>query len=479
MKVVLISAPYLDVYGSINVGRNHTFSLGVGYIASYLMRAGYEVSILDPEPLGMTDGDIRTYLRMKKPDLVGVSSATPNFKGAQKMGLFAKEETNALIIVGGVHASALPEEVLQRSPQFDLVVIGEGEETMLELCNTMKEGASGLEDIKGLMLRKDGAFYRTPPRPLIQELDNIPFPARDLINLDIYRPQVHLYRGRKSATMITSRGCPAKCTFCATEVTMGTRFRSHSPEYVVSEIEHLVNDHGVQDIIIVDDTFTINSSRVKKICRLMLEKNLDVGWFCFARVNNVSHELFSLMKEAGCFSVFFGVESGDEQVLKNIKKGATLEQSRNAMRIANQLGLKTMAGFMIGNPGDNHHTITKTIDFALELNPIIGSFNIMTPFPGTEEYYRNLEDNPSEMMNWDNYVPKGVTPLIRLENLSKTDLQRYISKAYIKFYLRPSQIYRIIKNLSSFAEFIVYLRGALGLFSRIREWIVASHKGDK
>ncbi|MFH1623700.1 MAG: radical SAM protein, partial [Pseudomonadota bacterium] len=290
MKVVLISAPYLDLYGSINVGRNHTFALGVGYIASYLRRGGHEVSILDSEPLGMTAEDIRAYLRMKKPDLVGVSSATPNFKGAQKMGLLAREETEAVIVVGGVHASALPEEVLKRYPQFDLVVIGEGEETMLELCNALEEGNPGLEDIRGLMLRKDGTFYRTPPRPLMQDLDGIPFPARDLVDLDLYRPQVHLYRGRKSATMITSRGCPAKCTFCATEVTMGTRFRSNRPEYVVSEMEHLVNDYGVQDIIIVDDTFTINPRRVEKICRMMLEKNLDAGWFCFARVNNVSYD---------------------------------------------------------------------------------------------------------------------------------------------------------------------------------------------
>ncbi|MFH1625449.1 MAG: hypothetical protein ABID54_09895, partial [Pseudomonadota bacterium] len=165
--------------------------------------------------------------------------------------------------------------------------------------------------------------------------------------------------------------------------------------------------------------------------------------------------------------------------LKNIKKGTTVKQSRDALRVANQLGFKTMAGFMIGNPGDNHDTITKTIGFALELNPIIGSFNIMTPFPGTEEYYRNLAHNSEEMMNWDNYVPKGVTPLIRLEGLSKADLQKYISKAYLKFYLRPGQIYRIIRNLSSFAEFMVYVRGALGLFSRIREWIVASRRGNE
>jgi radical SAM superfamily enzyme YgiQ (UPF0313 family) len=473
MRVVLISAPYFDVYGALNVGRNHTLSLGLGYIAAVLRKEGnHEVYWYDPEPLRATEDDIREYLKEKSPDLVGISSATPNFKGAVQMAKIAKEVTSAKVVIGGVHASALPELTLKENPQFDIVVIGEGELTMLELCEALEKGGK-LEDVAGLLFRKNGQFHRTPLRPLITDLDSLPFPARDLVDLNLYRPQVHLYRGRKSATMITSRGCPAKCTFCATQVTMGNKFRTHSAKYVVNEIEHLVKNYGIEDIIIVDDTFTINKKRVKEICELIIEKGIKIGWFCFVRANDASYELFELMKRAGCFSMFFGVESGDETVLKNIKKGATIAQAKNALKISNELGFKTMAGFMFGNPGDTKETIEKTIKLALELNPIIGSFNIMTPFPGTEEYDRYINSHPAQMMNWDMFVPKGVTPVIELEDLTKKDLQRYIYKAYLRFYLRFGQIFRIIKNLSSFAEFKVYLRGALGLFRRIFEWIKA------
>lgn len=471
MKIVLISAPYFDVYGALNVGKNHTLSLGLGYIASVLRKkANHEVYWYDPEPLGADENDIRDYLKEKSPDLVGISSATPNFKGAVKIGKLAKEVTSAKVVIGGVHASALPELTLkENSEAFDIVVIGEGELTMLELCEALEKDRE-LDNVAGLLFRKNHALLRTPPRELISDLDSIPFPARDLVNLNLYRPQVHLYRGRKSATMITSRGCPARCTYCATQVTMGNRFRTHSAEYVVNEIEHLVKNYGIEDIIIVDDTFTINKKRVREICNLILEKNINIGWFCFVRANDASYELFELMKKAGCFSMFFGVESGDEQVLKNIKKGATIAQARNALKISNKLGFKTMAGFMFGNPGDNRETIEKTTKLALELNPTIGSFNIMTPFPGTEEYERYIRSHPGEIMDWDMFVPKGVTPVIELKDLTKKDLQRYLYKAYLKFYLRPLQIFRIIRNMSSFAEFRVYLRGAFGLFRRIFEW---------
>ncbi|MBI2875352.1 MAG: cobalamin B12-binding domain-containing protein [Candidatus Tectomicrobia bacterium] len=488
MKVVLISAPYFDVYGSLNVGKNHTFSLGVGYLAATLRQGGHEVTILDPEPRQMTDAAVEAYLREWDPDLVGISSATANFKGAQRMATLARRATRAPIVVGGVHASALPLETLEACPQFDLVVVGEGEETLLELCGRLAEGRRDLREVPGLAYRENGSgevvlqdaiekpfkLQRTAPRPPIGDLDRLPFPARDLVDLTLYRPQVHLYRGRKSATLITSRGCPARCTFCATGVTLGNRIRFHSPQYVLSEIEQLVHTYGVRDFVFVDDTFTASAQRTKEICQGILDRGLEIGWFCFARVNNASWELFELMKRAGCFSLFFGVESADPQVLKNIKKGTTVEQARQAMKLATAMGFKTEAGFMFGNPGDTRETIEKTIAFALELSPVIGSFNIMVPFPGTEEYERHRQKNPEGLMNWDNYVPKGVQPLIQLEDLSKADLQRYISRAYLKFYLRPRQILHILRNLSSAAELGTYLRGALGLSRRIQEWRKAS-----
>lgn len=474
MKIVLISAPYLDVYGTLNVGKNHTFSLGVGYVAAVLRDAGHQVSLLDPEPLGMSDEAIKEYLKSKEPDLVGISSATANFKGAIRMAHLAKEVSNPVTVIGGVHASALPLETLRDYPEFDLVAIGEGEETMGELCSHLETEREALPDIKGIAYRDNGRLEKTQPRPLIQNLDQLPFPAREMVDLNLYRPQVHLYRGRKSATILTSRGCPALCTFCATTVTMGNRFRKHSPEYVLSEIRHLITDYGIQDFVIVDDTFTIDRQRAMAICNQIIEQRLDIGWFCFARVDNATVELYETMKKAGCFSMFFGIESADPQVLKNIKKGATVDQARYALRMANKIGFKTEAGFMLGNPGDTRESIKKTISLARELNPVIASFNIMTPFPGTEEYAKYLPHDPVGMRNWDNFVPKGITPLIKPDGLSRQELQKFLVEAYLKFYLRPQQLFRILRNISSWAEFKVYLRGGLGLFRRVLEWIKAS-----
>ena len=470
MRVVLINSPYFDIYGSLNVGRNHTMSLGLGYIAAFLRQAGHDVLSLDPEPLNMSLNEIRHYLLEKRPDMVGISAATANFMGAVKLAGVTRDVLPHIpIVVGGVHASALPELTLNQHPEFDIVVIGEGEETMLKLCCAIEKKES-LDEINGLAFKRDGKIVRTNPAALIEDIDKLPFPARDLVDLNLYRPQVHLYRGRKSATMITSRGCPARCTYCATQVTMGNRFRMHSAEYVISEIEHLVDNYGIEDIIFVDDTFTINKERAKKICNMLIEKKINIGWFCFVRVNDASEELFSLMKKAGCFSMFFGVESANDQILKNIKKGATVSQAENALRIANKLRFKTLAGFMFGNPGETTETIEQTIKFSLKLNPIIGSFNVMVPFPGTEEYQRYIKKHPGEIMNWASFIPKGITPLIETEELSKKVLQRYLSMAYLKFYLRPSQIWRILSNISSFTELWVYIRGAFGLFRRVFEW---------
>ena len=478
MRVVLINAPYLDVYGTMNVGRNHTFSLGLGYLAAVLRDAGHEVNLLDPEPVGMDERQVADYVREREPRLVGVSCATPNFRGARRIGQLVREVTPAPIVLGGIHVSALPRETLKQNPQFDMAAIGEGEQTVRELCEALESDAPDLSAVNGLMFRRDGEFVQTPPRQVIRDLDSLPFPARDLVDLNLYRPQVHLYRGRKSATLITSRGCPAGCTFCATHVTMGKRFRFHSAEYVVAEVELLARKYGVRDLVIVDDTFTIKKDRVRKICELLIQKNLKVGWFCFVRVNDASEELFRLMKRAGCYSVFFGVESADPQVLRNIKKGATVEQARQALRIANRLGFKTEAGFMFGNPGDTRETMRKTVRLALELSPVIGSFNIMTPYPGTEEYARLREERPDLEFEWDNVTPKSVEPIIQIPGVTTHELQRLISGAFLKFYLRPGQALRMLRNISSFRELFVYVRGGLGILSRVLEWRKASRKGS-
>ncbi|MBU1006941.1 MAG: B12-binding domain-containing radical SAM protein, partial [Candidatus Omnitrophica bacterium] len=424
MKIALINVPYLEVYGKLNVGKNSSFPLGLGYIAAVLRQAGHDVSLFDPEPEGMDMDGIKEYLLRNKPDIVGLSCATANFKNALSIGAVVKEVTNAVVVLGGVHASALPREILSNFSQFDFLVIGEGEETITELAKSLETGSADIKNIKGIAYKKEGTVIITEPRPFMspEKMEKLPFPARDLVNLKLYRPQVHLNRGKLAATMLTSRGCPAKCTFCASYLTTGYAFRWRSPESVVNEIETLVREYGVEHIVFVDDTFTFLKDRAIKICDLILRKGLKIDWYCFARVDKVSEELLTVMKKAGCFSLLFGIESGDEKVLKNIKKGITPDQAKQALAIANKMGFKTLAGFMFGNPGETHETAKKTLDLAVKTSPTIASFNILVPYPGTEVFETHYKDKFKDPETWNKFLPRAVEPVAETEDLTKEDL---------------------------------------------------------
>ena len=469
-KVVLVNAPYMNVYGVMNVGDNFSFPIGIGYIAAVLKQAGFPVTIFEPEVYKMTEEAVHEYFRGKRPDIVGITCATPNFNGAVRIAEIAKEECNAKIVLGGIHASSVPEQILKNYAAIDFIVAGEGEHTMRELCETIKNQEDDFSNIKGLLYRNDGEVSINPPRPFIANLDELPFPARELVDLTKYRPNVHLEKGVPSATLITSRGCPARCTFCASFKTLGYRFRMHSPEYVVREIEEIVNKYDIHYIVFVDDTFTINKNRAKQICRMILDKKLDIQWYCFSRVDTIDEDIAKLMKQAGCFSMLFGVESGNADILRNIKKGITKEQAQQTIRLCNKLGYKTLASFILGLPGETRESIRESVNFAVELSPIIASFNRLVPYPGTEIYEKYYKDKFKDKKDWDDFVPQGDVPVIELENVSRSQLNHLTIMAYLKFYLRFSQIFSMLKSIKSFQELKVYLRGGLGLLRQILRW---------
>jgi radical SAM superfamily enzyme YgiQ (UPF0313 family) len=473
MKFLLVNAPYLDVYGSLNVGRNFSFPLGLGYIAAVLRKAGHKVGLLDPEPQRLDLEGVREVLRRERPDVVGISCATANFKNALKIAGVVKDNIGSVVVLGGVHASALPLEIMENFPQFDFLVIGEGEETIVELADFLQTGRRQLNDIRGIAYRRDGQIRLNLPRPFMSKskLEQLPHPARDLVDLNNYRPQVHLDRGRKAASMISSRGCPARCTFCASYLTNGFAFRGRSPQRVLAEIEDLVYNYQVRHIIFVDDTFTFDKERVVEICQLILQRGLKIDWHCFARVDRVSEEMLSFMKKAGCFSLLFGVESADEGVLRNIRKGITLKQARQALRIANRLGFKTLVSFIFGNPGDTPQTLKRTIDFAIRLRPTIASFNILVPYPGTEVFRLNYQNKFRDPNSWDTFLPKAVNPISRTAALSPQDLRRWTAWAFSRFYLlRPWQVLRMLMAVRTVGELKSYIRGSLGLCRRLKEW---------
>lgn len=467
MNICLINAPYIDIYGPIKVSAGRYFPLGLGYIAAVLKENGHKVFLLDPEAEGINYATIAKRIEESNPDVIGISSATPNFPYAVKIAKIAKN-LSIPTILGGSHASSLPELILEKHREIDIVVIGEGEITMSKLCEAIEKGKD-IKNIEGIAYRQKEKIIKTGLREPIVNIDVLPFPARDLIDMSLYRPHTYIDKGKKSATMITSRGCPYRCIFCASHITMGRKFRAHSPEYVIREIRHLVEDYKVEHIVLNDDTFTLDPGRVKKICKELISKRIKVEWSCLARTNTVSYEILELMKEAGCSCIAFGVESGDPHVLKALKKGTTIEHSRRAFDIANELEIKTIAFFIFGAPGDNITTIKKTTRFAKELKPTLAIFNMMIPYPGTEIFEKGYQ-YLLELDNWEEFVAIGPCCPVEGGMLSKKQIQKLVFFANISFYFRLSQLFRIIKSIKTLKELLIYLRGGYGWLKQIIRW---------
>ncbi|MDD2751949.1 MAG: radical SAM protein [Candidatus Omnitrophica bacterium] len=467
MKVLLVNTSFRDIYGY-----ERMFPLGLGYIASVLRNNGYDVSLLQPQLDNLSDSQIKQEISQQKPDLIGITAVTPTFSQAVKISKLIKEEKNGTqIVLGGVHASSLPERIIVQHPEFDFLVAGEGEETMLELCNELKKEKPQLSNIAGLYFRDNGRCVKNVPRSHIQDLDRIPLPSRDLVDLHKYKLPLHIDRGKISASMITSRGCPAKCVFCSSGITMGKKFRPHSASYVIKEIENLIFNFGINHIQFVDDTFTISSSRVKEICSGIIEKKLKFEWHCFARVETVSEEILLLMKQAGCTSILFGIESGDQGILKNIKKGISLDKAREAHKLCKKFGINILSSFILGNPGETEETARRTINFACELKPTFALFYRLVPYPGSEAYDKYTSENRLRAdLGWDSFAPKSEEIVFEHENLSKEKLDNLIFFAYRKFYLNPLNIIRILKCLRTSGQFKALFKGLSSITRQMLKW---------
>jgi len=485
-RIALLHAPYAATYGPLKSASGRYFPLGLGYLGAVLRKEGHEILFLDPEAQGMPEEAVAKALKEFSPRLAGVSCATPSFPGARRLGaLVRKAVPGCATIVGGIHVSAMPGRALEEAPEFDLAVSGEGEETMRELValserhpewnnnaltgEVARERVEGLAGIRGLAFRAGEEVRVNPPRPWIEDLDSIPFPARDMADFSLYRPHSHNRRGRRATTMITSRGCPYGCVFCASHVALGRKFRAHSPRYVADEMEHLVRDFGVDEVILNDDTFTLDPGRVRGICGEILRRNIRLSWFCFARANTVTPELLALMKRAGCFSIGFGVESGDPGILASINKKVTVEEIRQGVGWANEAGLKTQCFFVFGNPGETAETVEKTIRFAIELRPVLSFFNMMVPYPGTEMFDAHFGGTEGRRdIKWEDWVAVGPRSAIQVPGIPS--LERAVAEANRRFYFRPSQIWRYLRHTGSLLEILEAVRGVLALAAQVILW---------
>jgi radical SAM superfamily enzyme YgiQ (UPF0313 family) len=387
-----------------------------------------------------------------------LTATTPSINNALKIAAVAKKKFPLVkIVFGGVHPSIMPEEVLDHDA-VDFVAIDEGEETMKELA-----GGKNPPDILGLAYKEKGQIIKNPLRPLIKNLDNIPPPAYHLLPMAKYYPAVGSYKKLPAMILFATRGCPGRCTFCHRAFRGVVRKRS--AKNILDEIEILQRDYGIKEVAFYDDTFTLFKDVVREFCGRLIKEKKNLSWSCFTRVDQIDEQLLRLMKQAGCHMILFGVESADEQILKNINKRISLEQVVRVVRAARRIGIETRASFMIGNQGETEETVKKSIDFAIKLDPDEVQFNIATAYPGTELFDWAKKAGYIKTFNWDDYSMSNI--VLETPNLSKEKMQYFYGLAHRRFYLRPKIILRRFFKIRNWAQFKQEIRGGLMVLSFI------------
>lgn len=441
MKTLLIYPNWHDPMYS-------TLPIGLASIAAVLMKNGIEVAVMDCSAENMGIEDIVRRVGEFKPDVIGVSAMTPMIGQALEIARAVKNVSKAFVVIGGVHASICPDDVISNE-HVDFAVMGEGECTFLELCRAIGSGDVAYEKIDGLVFRRDGRIVRNKPRELVN-LDDYPIAAVELFPVRKYRQSIG---DSNFMTMITSRGCPYVCTYCinSCDAVFGKKYRAVSPERVIQELKHYIKTYQFTEIDFYDDNFTFNKARVHAICDLILKEGLRFKWKCSSRAESIDEELVRKMKQAGCWLIAFGVESGDRKILDAVRRNTSIDKVKNAFRLTHQAGIKTVGYFMIGFPDDTWETVGKTIQLARDINPTYAQFAIVTPYPGTRIYDEYKKDNLIVSNDWSkfNYTGTQVEPVVRSRHMTADELALAYKKALRSFYFRPGYMWRqLLDNLS-------------------------------
>tara|TARA_B100002003_G_scaffold210573_1_gene206487 strand:- start:762 stop:2186 length:1425 start_codon:yes stop_codon:yes gene_type:complete len=472
MRILLIYPPIENEISHISLQeideeRGFLPPLGLLYLATYLKEySGFDVKVIDCNVDGISHLDLPGLVVDFHPDVVGISSMTHFLVDTYKVATAVKNISNKIItIIGGPHTTIYPITTLE-NPNVDYSIKGEGELAFYELVSALQKGVSeeDISSIKGVaskFLVKKGAKDTDVELTRIPSLEALPIPDRTLLPYRKYYSV--LSHSTNIATMITTRGCPYRCIYCDR---MGKTFRSTSADYVVSEIETILS-LGIREIFFHDDTFNVDKKRVVDLCERILDKKLKFKWDARARVNCADYNQLLLMKKAGCSRISFGVESGNPDVLKNLRKGITLEQVETVFQWCRELQISSLADFMIGSPGETLNEIQDTIRFVKKLKPDYVQFSIVCPYPDTDLYRLCLNNNMINEDVWLNYSKNpsvDFEPPIWNENFSRFELESITKELFKKFYLRPHFIFKEFKKLRSMKELRVKVRAAVSLF---------------
>ena len=466
MKCALVIPAWVpeDIFSSKTASSqiNYWQPLGTLYVAAVLQRAGHEVRFFNGA--FTTHEQILRDLKAFDPGFIGIYSTTFGWKKAKKTAADFRDmfQQRVFICAGGPYPIAMQEACLaDGGKSFDAIVCGEGEMTSLEIVERLESG-KGLEGVKGVIYREGEKIIKNPERPLIDDLDSLPFPARELLgDSNKYIPPPATYRRKPVAVLMTSRGCNRRCIYCFQidkDRKSGIRYRG--VDNVLAEIEHCLKQ-GYREIKFIDDTLAADYDRAMRLATEIKKRKLDFTWFASACVNQVDKPLLQAFKDAGCWAILFGAESGVQKNLNAIRKGTTPDQIRKAVKAAQEVGLRVNTPFLFGIPGETFEEGLQTIDFAIDLNPDMANFHAITPFPGTY-LYDNLEKYGTMSDDLSDFTYQGAAFIPY--SMTREEILKLRQIAFKRFYSRPSFILKKLLELRTLHDFSTALKSLRSLF---------------
>ncbi len=439
--------------------------LSIGYLAAVLEKKGVKVDAIDCQALHLSYDEAGAILGKSQPDIIGVTSTTLTYNSAVKMIEKAKQVSpKSTTVMGGCHVTFWDREALETCPQLDLVVRGEGEETISEIVERLEKGED-YYDVIGTTCRKNDEVVRNPDRPFIENLDELPYPAYHLMPLESFRRF-----GKVIFPLMASRGCVYWCDFCSSVRMFGRKYRTRSAEKVIDEIEFVQKKYGANRFSFYDDLFTRNIRQVEELCDGIIGRKLKIEWDCETRLDMVSKELLRKMKEAGCVAIWFSVESSSERLLNAMGKGFTAEQAIMPFKWAREAGITTVASVLLGHPGETRESALETVNFVKKLDPDEVGFNIATPYPGIplRDYVKKM--GWLKVYDFDKYDTQ--TPTYETPMMSMNELREIREEAIRRFYLRFSYVLRMFmrrgmygrsSTRTSFAWLLRTIKSKLGM----------------
>jgi len=456
MKVMLIRYHDLDntntrLAQSLNKRQGVLPPLGLAYIASSLEQAGHDVTIIDAIALALSKEEVQDKIKNFNPKIVGITALTPTVRGALEAAKIVKECGDIITVMGGVHMSIFAKETLSYDT-IDLGIIGEGEESMVELCNAI-EYKKSYEHIEGLCYKKDNEIHVGSPR-IVSDVNSLPMPSYNLLPMSKYSSIIGLH---PTSTMMGSRGCPYKCGFCF-KTPSDKKYRVRNVESIVDEIEYLIENFRVKEIMFYDDIMPKDYAR--RLSNEILDRNVKIKWQTPQRVNLVNDELLQLMAKAGCHILRFGVEQGDAEMMQFVEKKTNLKLVKKAFSGAKKAGIDTFAYFIIGYIYENAKTMQTTIDLAKELDPRYVMFTKAVPLPNTPLMQQSVKEGLIDEDYWKRYtLGEDLEPIQSLV----PDADKWVKKAYQSFYLRYNKIIYQLLRIRSLDDFLKNFDGFMGI----------------